>query len=157
MNDDLEFWEVGRDVDLLEDIGGGIKSDDERLSRTVALTISLSVVCHTSEKSKDEAAEGGEGFERLLDGGAGGKTNLSESEAFSGRHNVVVSIVVVINVLLGELNIAVDEIVELCLSDLLSVVGELSEPRVLVHLVEVEGCSLSSGGSHGESEDRSHF
>ena len=157
MDDDLKFWEVGRDVDLLEDIGGGIKSDNERLSSLIALAISFSVVCHTSEKSEDEATEGGEGIELLFNGGAGGETNLSETEALSSLHNVVVGSVVVVDVLLGELSLmAACVLGELFLSDLLSVEGELSEPRVLVHLGEVEGCSLRSGSSHGESEDRSH-
>ena len=158
LNNDLKLRKVGWNIDLFEDIGGGIGSNNEILESVIALRISLSVVSHTRGNSKDETTDGSEGFELLLDVGAGGETDLTETEALSSLHDVVVGSVVVVNVLLGKWgNVAIGKLVELCLSNLLSVEGELSEPRVLVELVEVEGCSLSSGGSHGESEDRSHF
>lgn len=86
---DLTLGPEGWDVELLKDVGRSVEGDDEGLEGVVALVV-LGVVGQALGDVKDHTGAGVELRVVLADEGAG--ADLSEAEALSAGHHVVVSL-----------------------------------------------------------------
>ena len=100
---DLSLSPIGRDVQLFNDIGGGVRGDDERLGCVIAFRISTVItISHTRKEVEDETRGGVESSVVLSDAGSTvvacacdvrpwTGTNKRHTKAIPCCHHIVVS------------------------------------------------------------------
>jgi len=98
----LELGQVGRDVDLLENIGASVGGDNEGLGGIEALGFGTLAVRHAGENVEDETTEGVKLSVLLHDMGAGGSTNFGKTETSSLVHERVMGFDVSSSLNLGQ-------------------------------------------------------
>ena len=163
----LSLSGVGGDVDLLEDVGASVKTDNEVLDGGVALGVLGTTVRHASEEVEDEARGGVKLSVVLLNMGAGTerrKTKLGSSslEFVMGIGGLVTlsdskrldAALVALEGLGGVMSVG--EVV----ASLFGVLNEVVADGVVTefkHVLPFKGCGLGGEAKSGDSERSSHI